>query len=264
MSNDNPYWHNWEPTSRLMQIFTGKRWQRRKADPPLNRIATDAHPEQLSPAERKTRRRRIEDHERERRRTDAHQISEKQAMTRTERIIKNTARMGEFEFTRRATVAAKEMFPSMTPEAAFAKLLTEDTATQRLWLVSKGVLGPYSESFVTASMRDEDIPAMYPGNDASVTETWEGDRPSRASREMDAEDNTEIDQEIEEDADGRDDGAYKRLMKQARALHQRDPSRSVAQHFSRLYTTPGSELAQLERVESMAKLTKSMLHSYGR
>jgi hypothetical protein len=268
-------WRDFEPEpSFFAKLFQGKkaltrRLRKRPDDednPPLNHME-EKPLDEMSPAERKARRRRIERHEAELRRVDPmiNQNCEKaKTMSTMSRICKSVAQMGEHEFVRVTTNAAAQLYPSLTREQAFAKLLMTDEATQRLWLVSKGVLGPYSQSVTTESATRENLPALYPaeddedfgGNelDSETLDDYRTNRRPRATRAGESEDNISETEEVSDE-----DDAYEKLMRKAAVLHEKDPSKSIAQHFTKLFTTPGNKLAQLERAQSMTKLAKSMM-----
>jgi hypothetical protein len=154
----------------------------------------------------------------------------KEAPMSTETILKNLKAMGEHEFVRVVTKAAKAQYPQLPAAVAFTKLFTSDdsegAAIRAAWLISKGVVdadGPEAQ-YMRTRTRGVAGGALDPD-------------------------------EVADEAEDEQDDALDALNELAAQERRRNPKLSKAQSFAKIYVDPSNaRLAQRERAQSRRRL----------
>jgi hypothetical protein len=138
-------------------------------------------------------------------------------MESTTRILKNVRSMGEAEYTRIVTNYAKQQYPELTRERAFAKVFEapdgEGRAIRTAWLIAKG--------------------------------------GSIASGPLDADEAGDEGRGVVADALDDEADALAELERLTVEVRRRDPSLTKAQAFAKVYQDPdNARLAQRERMQN--------------
>jgi hypothetical protein len=245
-------WREWEmrpePNSALMRIFTGKKWK------PALKAVRKATDEEDDLPKRKPKRRHQPPEPAD---GMMHQHNLRAPEGPMDKLLKSLSRMSEAEFTAIVTRYAKGAHPELSESRAFAKVFESNVAIRKAWQIAKGSdvsFGPprLAQAVGTQVMDQMGVPAMFPPRQFA-TNDYEVDE----NEPLSAEDEEDLVDEAEGDAEGVDNrgDAYGKMMHMAKILHERDPSRTIAQHFARVYVDPTNvDLAKAERMQSMAKL----------